>query len=255
MRCASAYIGADVIASLIASDALTQNKPFALLDIGTNNECILYNGKQLYACSSPAGPAFEGGNISCGMTARDGAIYAVNNKDGISQVKTINGSEPMGFCGSGLIDMVAYFVKNNYIAYDGSIIKALPYFGKAGLTGEDISELQLAKSAVAAGLVTLCNHAEISVEDIDTVYLTGSFGNRINVKNAEIIGLLPDGTSEKTVFIEDGAICGASMLLKDLTFIEKSNEIADSITTIELADSNFFAKSFIENLYFDTNEI
>ncbi len=255
MRCASAYIGADVIASLIASDALIKNKPFALLDIGTNNECILYDGKQLYACSSPAGPAFEGGNISCGMTAREGAIYEIHDNDGIAQIKTINDSEPIGFCGSGLIDAIAYLYKNGYISRDGSIIKGLPYFGKATLTGEDIAELQLAKSAVSAGLMTLCNHAGISTDDLDTVYLTGSFGNKINIKNAEIIGLLPKGVGKKTVFINDGAISGASLLIKDVSFIDKANEIAESITTVELADSDFFAKSFIENLYFDTSEI
>ena len=250
MRCASAYVGADVIASLITSKALDKNERFALLDIGTNNECILFDGKQLYACSSPAGPAFEGGNISCGMTARDGAIYAIHDNDGIAQIKTINDSEPIGFCGSGLIDAVAFLLKNEYISSDGIIIKDLPSFGKAKLTGEDIAELQLAKSAVASGLMTLCNHAGISVEDIDTLYLTGSFGNKINVQNAEFIGLIPKGLGEKAVFISDGAINGASMLITDDSYIEKSSEIAKSITTVELANSEYFAKSFIENLYF-----
>lgn len=250
MRCASAYIGADVIASLIASNALEKSERFALLDIGTNNECILFDGKQLYACSSPAGPAFEGGNISCGMTAREGAIYSVTDNNGSMDINTINDSVPIGFCGSGLIDAVAFLLKNGYIAYDGSIIKELPYFGKPKLSGEDIAELQLAKSAVAAGLMTLCDYAKISIDDIDTVYLTGSFGSRITVQNAEYIGLIPKGFCEKAVFICDGAINGASMLITDNSYFERSSEIAESITTVELADSEYFAKSFIENLYF-----
>ncbi len=250
MRCASAYVGADVIASLIASDALTKNKPFALLDIGTNNECILYDGKQLYACSSPAGPAFEGGNISCGMTAREGAIYAIHDNDGIAQIKTINDSEPIGFCGSGLIDVIAFLIKNGYISYDGSIVKELPYFGKAKLAGEDIAELQLAKSAVSAGLMTLCNHAGISTDNLDTVYLTGNFGNKINVNNAEYLGLIPKGLGDKATYVNNGAVEGAASLLINPSLMEKSVELAESIHTIELADSDFFSKAFIENLYF-----
>ncbi len=251
MRCASAYIGSDVIASLISSDALNKNEKFALLDIGTNNECILFDGKQLYACSSPAGPAFEGGNISCGMTAREGAIYALIDDDGAPVIKTVNDNEPIGFCGSGLIDAVAFFVKNGFVSFDGSIVKELPSFGKAKLNGEDIAQLQLAKSAVSAGLMTLCDKAGLPADDIDTIYITGSFGNKINVRNAEYIGLLPKGSAEKTFFIDNGAINGASMLITDGSYIDRSYKIAESITTVELADSEYFAKKFIENLYFE----
>lgn len=250
MPCASAYVGSDVIASLLTCGGLKHDQPFALLDIGTNNECILFDGSKLYACSSPAGPAFEGASISCGMTAHGGAICAVNDVEGRAVLKTVeDGAVPTGFCGSGLIDAVAYLLKYGYIENDGDIKKELPTFGKAKLLAADIAELQLAKSAVCAGLLTLCDKAGIKAEQLNKIYLAGSFGNKINAKNAEAIGLLPKGTAKKAVYT-GSAIDGAAMLLLDRNYIKQAEDIAKSIETVELADSGFFAKAFIENLYF-----
>ncbi len=249
MRCASSYIGADVIASLLASGALNKKETFALLDIGTNNECVLWNGDKLYACSSPAGPAFEGANISCGMTAREGAICSVGDDNGVAIITTVDSSEATGFCGSGLIDAVAFLLKNGYIGQDGCIIKALPCFGKAMLSGEDIAELQLAKSAVCAGLLTLCDRANVSVDKLDRIYLAGSFGNKLNPESAETIGMIPKGTAKKAVYA-GSAVDGAALLLLNVDNINKSENIAEKTETVELADSEYFAKAFIENLYF-----
>lgn len=249
MRCASAYIGADVVASLLASGITETEEKALLLDIGTNNECILWNGNELTACSSPAGPAFEGGNISCGMTAFGGAIYKAVDKDGKLNIYTVDKSEePKGFCGSGLIDVVAYLFENGYIAKDGSVLKDFPSFGKARLLPEDIAELQLAKSAVYAGILTLLNDSDLQPSDVQTLYLTGNFGNYINIDNAKTIGLIPKET--KSVSLGYSAIDGASMALLNKNLMKKSEELAKKVRTIELADSEFFATSFIENMYF-----
>lgn len=249
MRCTSAYIGADAVASLLASRITETKENALLLDIGTNNECILWNGNELTACSSPAGPAFEGGNISCGMTAFGGAIYKIDDKDGHAKAYTVNESEePIGFCGSGLIDAVAYYLRNGYIEKDGSVSKELSDFGKAKLTPEDIAELQLAKSAVCAGILTLLNESNLQIEDIKSLYLTGNFGNYINIDNAKIIGMIPKNINAAPLGYS--AIDGASMVLLNEDFIKKSEELAKEIKTIELADSEFFVKSFIENMYF-----
>ncbi len=243
MRCASAYIGADVVASVIASEICNDNTPSVMLDIGTNSECVLWNGEKLYACSAPAGPAFEGANISCGMAAASGAIYRIDGND----VYTLGDSDALGFCGSGLIDAVAYLLKNEYIAKDGSVIKTLPDFKGVHLTPEDIAELQLAKSAVCAGLLTLCDKTGVLPQKL---YLTGSFGNKINTENAEFIGLIPKDSAKHSVSSACGAIDGASMVLLNKDIMDQSLEIADSIETVELADSSFFEKAFIENMYF-----
>lgn len=247
MPCADAYIGGDVIASVIASGMLESNIPTALLDIGTNNECVLFDGENLFACSSPAGPAFEGGNISCGVSAIEGAIYKVVDKNGLPEVHIIgNTDKAKGFCGSGLIDAIAFLLKNGYIAIDGSIIREFPDFCGVSLTAEDVAELQLAKSAVCAGLLTLCEAAGVFPKRI---FLSGSFGHHIDFENAEMIGLLPKGYAE-ICEISNSAIDGASDLLLDKKYIKSAEEIADKIKVIELADSEFFAKSFVENMYF-----
>ncbi len=248
MRCASAYIGSDVIAALLASGITESETQAALLDIGTNSECILWDGKKVFACSSPAGPAFEGANISCGIAASQGAICNVEDKDGQPEIHTVDGKEkPRGFCGSGLIDAIAFLLKNGYIAKDGSVTKELPDFGGIKLTAQDIAELQLAKSAVCAGFLTLCEVAGIFPKRL---YLTGSFGNKLNPDNAEFIGLIPKGTAKNCRTSICGAIDGASMVLLNGDVLRRSEELAEMVESIELADSEFFEKTFIENMYF-----
>lgn len=252
MRCADSYIGADVIASVLASRITESDSPAVLLDIGTNNECVLWDGKRLYACSSPAGPAFEGASISCGITARGGAIYKVEDDNGTPIPHTIDASlKPEGFCGSGLIDAVSFLLENGYIARDGSIKKPVPSFDGIVLTAEDISKLQLAKSAVCAGLLTLLEEAELPIDKVEKIYITGSFGNNIDPISAERIGMIPKGCGSKVTADSGFAIDGATMLLLDKKYIAESEIIARDIKVIELADSEFFAKAFIENLFFD----
>lgn len=251
MPCVSSYIGADVVASLLSNNVLENQSPFALLDIGTNNECVLWDGNKFYACSSPAGPAFEGANISVGVSAQKGAIYRIENKNGSPIIYTIGNIEkPIGFCGSGLIDAVAYLYENEYISFDGSINKSLPNFGGLQLSGEDIAELQMAKAAVCAGLLTLCKKANINVNKLERIYLTGSFGSKINPNNLEKIGMLPKGTAKIAISSPFGASEGADMLLLDKSYISKASQLAKNIETVELANDDYFAKAFIENLYF-----
>ena len=251
MKCVSAYIGSDAVASLLSSQMYRSNSPSALCDIGTNNECILWNGKQLFACSSPAGPAFEGANISCGMTATNGAIRKIDNENGKPIITAIgSSSEPIGFCGSGLIDAVAFLLANGYIGFDGSINKSLPKFGAAQLKPEDVAELQLAKSAVYSGLKTLLETASVSSDSLEALYLAGSFGQRINPENAELIGMIPKNCA-KMVMLDCSAIDGITMSLLNDNYLNESVGLADSINAIELADNEIFADSFIKNMYFN----
>ena len=164
MRCASAYIGGDVVASVLAS-RITESRAAAVLsDIGTNNETVLYNGTELFACSSAAGPAFEGARISRGMPASDGAITKVKiGGDGTVLCETVGNAKPRGFCGSGLISAVDELYKNGYISHAGDILATLPEFGGVAITPSDIAELQLAKSAVYSGITSLAHKAGIGL--------------------------------------------------------------------------------------------
>ncbi len=251
MRCASAYIGGDAVASLIATGLDKSERNGMILDIGTNNECILKYGDRLLACSSPAGPAFEGGNISCGICARGNAIKQVIDGDGEPIVVTVEpNAEPKGFCGSGLIDAVAYLRRNGYIAEDGSVIQGLPSFGGVRLTAEDIASLQLAKSAVCAGILTLCDYTDMCTEELAHMEMVGSFGNHIDPMNAGYIGLIPRSLGRIARPSLVGAIDGATMLLFDDEAKKRSEELAGQIETVELADSEFFQNAFIDGLYF-----
>lgn len=250
MKCVSAYIGSDAVASLLSSGMYMLSSLGALCDIGTNNECILWDGKNIYACSSPAGPAFEGAGISCGMTATNGAIFKVENDNGKPRCYTFgNAAEPIGFCGSGLIDAVAFLLTNGYIGFDGSVKKPLPRFGSARLEADDIAELQLAKSAVYAGLELLLSNAGITADSLDRLYLAGSFGQKIDPKNAELIGMIPKNCGDR-VSLDCSAIDGASMALLNEGFFNEANGLADSVQAIEAGGNSVFADIFIKNMYF-----
>lgn len=251
MSCADAYIGGDAIASVMQSGMLDCGEPAILLDVGTNNECFLWDGKRLYGCSTPAGPAFEGASISCGMPARGGAIYKIDEIDGEISITTVDeNAEPSGFCASGLIDAIAYLLKHKYVALDGSVVKTLPSFGGVTPIPEDIAELQLAKSAVCAGILTLIEHAGLTPESIKRLYVTGSFGRGLNTRSAELIGLLPKGFSSLPYYAVEGAIGGASMALLNKRYLYESESIAGMTELVELADSDYFAAQFIDNMYF-----
>ncbi len=251
MPCANAYIGGDAIASVLDSGMTERDEVSLLIDVGTNNECFLWDGKQLFACSTPAGPAFEGASISCGMPARNGAIYQIGADKSIS---VLGNERATGICGSAMIDALAYLLQNKFISSDGSVIEDLPDFDSIKLNPEDISQLQLAKSAICSGILTLLEQANIKAEMVKKLYVTGSFGRHLNLKNAESIGLLPKGLTNANLLNIGGAINGASIVLLDKKQIKAVERIAKETKVIELADSEYFAKCFIENLYFKNYE-
>lgn len=251
MPCADAYIGGDAIASVLDSGMTERDEVALLIDVGTNNECFLWDGKQLFACSTPAGPAFEGASISCGMPAKNGAIYRIGEDKSVS---VLGNENPKGICGSAMVDALAYLLQNKFISSDGGVIKDLPDFDNIKLLDEDIAQLQLAKSAICSGILSLLQHAKFKAESVKKLYITGSFGRHLNIKNAESIGLLPKGLRNAALINIGGAISGASFVLLDKRQIKAAKEIAEKTKLIELADSEYFAKCFIENLYFKNYE-
>ena len=250
MRCASAYIGGDAVASLLASGITDKLRTAVLSDIGTNNETILFDGISLYACSSAAGPAFEGAHISCGMPAVSGAITKVKiDGNGVKEIKTIDNAIPRGFCGSGLISALDELYYNGYLSPSGDVLTALPDFKGIELLPEDIAQLQLAKSAVLSGITTLEREAGLDNDLISVFVPAGSFGSNADMKAAERISMIPPAFADKAVR-PVSAIEGAGMLLLNAGQIKKSEKLAESIKTVELANNTFFADEFISNMYF-----
>lgn len=265
------FVGADTIAALLNLE--TVNSCYLMVDIGTNGEIILHKDGQMWATSAAAGPAFEGGHISCGVRAGAGSIDKVYlNEDERLEFHVIGDQPVRGICGSAVIDLVACFLKANYIDNNGIIdpnacklkvlnndldVQLVIYDqddiipGKPVIfTQEDIRQVQLAKSAVRTAIELLMETAEVSYSELDNIFLAGAFGNYINPANALTIGLLPPTDVNKIKNIGNAAGNGAILALLSSAKREKASQIAKNITYIELANHPDFQKYFLENLNF-----
>ncbi len=246
--CISAFVGADTTCAILASELLKEETAL-LVDIGTNGELAIWHNGNLKVCSTAAGPAFEGIGIKMGMRGAVGAIDKVQLVDGKLFAHVIGNGEAKGICGSGLIDAVACLIENEsldesgYLDDEKVLIKDSVY-----LYPEDIRMLQLAKSAICAGILTLIETAEINVSSISTLYVAGGFGNYLNIKNATAIGLIPKKLSEKAKVIGNGALSGASLLLLNKELRKKAKDIAQNATVVELAANPIFSEKYMMSM-------
>ncbi len=248
--CISGYIGGDITCAVIASDIM-KDRISLLIDIGTNGEMVLWNNGELICCSTPAGPVFEGAEISMGMVSKRGAIDKVYLDDGVVGYSTIEDSKPIGVCGTGLIDAVACIL-------DLELLDEWGYLGrdfeigdsKVFISARDIRQVQLAKSAIFSGIQTLLFEASLTYDDIDKLYIAGGFGSFINKCNAVRIGVLPCELLDKIKIIGNAAGIGASMILQSEDILKLSVEIPKMSKVIELSNNKFFMDKFIENMNF-----
>lgn len=213
------HVGADAAACLLATGLAEGAELCALLDIGTNTEVFLGNRERLLAASCPAGPAFEGGGVSCGMPALDGAIERVRLcDDGSMEVRTIGDAAPVGICGSGLVDLLGELLRTGHMNEQGRFDEdGAPWFldsaERVSVTEADVNELAQAKGANAAGLRVLVDAYAIDFDRIDRLYLAGGFARHIDVEAACRIGLIPDLPRERIVQVGNAALLGASIAL------------------------------------------
>ena len=246
--CISAYIGADVVAAILSSNMLNEEYPSMLVDIGTNGEIALFDGEKLHCASTSAGPALEGASISMGMTALKGAICKVD-KDG--NFETIEKEKPTGICASGLIDAVAYMLDTGVLKEDGYLDKPFEIpESNVFITPKDIREVQLAKSAICAGIETLLSVNKIDVSKLKTLYIAGALGNNADIENCKRIGLIPKIDSKKIKLLGNAALCGAVMILKNENLKEKTEEIVSKAQICELSLSDEFTSNYINNMSF-----
>ena len=246
----SAYVGADILVGLTAIK--TSFQKYLFIDIGTNGEMALVNGQKVLTCATAAGPAFEGANLFCGTGAINGAIAEFTD---ISKYKTIGNANPVGICGSGIVDILAYLISNELVDETG-LLKEDPYVihqsNQIQVTQQDIREIQLAKSAVMAGIRLLLKHAGINYDELDALFLAGGFGNYINIESAIQIGLLPKEMRDKIYPIGNSAGIGALQYLKSAGFEQKVNETLQNTSYIELSNEEDFPVEFAMNMNFDT---
>lgn len=248
LPCVSSYVGADIVAGLTTLPPPEKGKVDLFIDLGTNAEIALIDEKTTYVTSASAGPCFEGGNISCGMPATDGAIKSFSLEDGKSTFSYF-GLRPTGLCGSGLIDVVGQLVKNGIIDETGYLKAEKGYLIAQNviLTQNDVRAYQTAKSAVKSGIDVLLLYANKSYADVGTVYLSGGFSRAIDVKNVILSGLLPGVFSDKCVPLGNSALSGAAICS---VHPEKAEKIVSSARYVDLGGLPLFSELFIKNLDF-----
>ena len=249
--CIAAFIGADTVTATLASDLLQNPNTSLLCDIGTNGEMVLWHEGTLYACSTAAGPAFEGAGISMGMGGRSGAIDRVQVASGRLHAHVIGEVSPIGLCGSGLVDAVAALLdtealdETGYLEDDPAEIAS-----PVTVSQEDIRAVQLAKSAIHAGMRTLTYAAGLSMDQVNTLYIAGGFGSYLDVRNAGKIGLLPLELTDRVTVLGNAALTGAAMLLLCDRLRPTCADFARQAKLVELATNPVFMNEYVERMMF-----
>ena len=249
-HCASAFVGADTVTALLASDIFKSKKTQLLVDIGTNGEMALWHREKLYLCSTAAGPAFEGVGISMGMPCKSGAIDRVEIVRDKLSAHVVDDITPRGICGSGIIDALSCLLKMGIIDETGYMEKPTTLLPPVVIESDDVRAVQLSKSAICSGILTLLKHANISCESVEKVYLAGGFGSCIDIKNACFIGLLPLEFKSKIKTIGNAALSGASMMLLNEDYRKSAADFIKNSSVIELQSDAFFIDSYINNMMF-----
>ena len=257
----SGHVGADAAACMLAIDLANEERLVAVMDIGTNTELILGNKHKIFAASCPAGPAFEGGAISCGMPGLPGAIEKIEiNQDGSTRVQIIGPGPAEGICGSGLVDLLSELLRTNNInalgRFEDGDRFTIPMEGDQPIyfTESDINELAQAKGANAAGLQVVFDQYGIRFEDLGVFYLAGGFGRYLNIDSAKRIGLIPNIDETKIVQVGNASIEGASIALLSKTKRAELEALVKRVTHCRLETHPCFFNYFVEGCQFNPIE-
>ena len=270
------FVGADTAAVLLTLPENGQRR--LMVDLGTNGEIAVGLNGAFQVASTACGPALEGGCIECGMRAAPGAIRHVTVDANGVQLQTIGGSEPVGLCGSGIIDAVAELLRWAVIDPSGRMLSRAEYAGSHAdsplsdrleyaaehdpcfvlsrgehtvcLTQKDVRQIQLAKSAVCSGCIALLADNGLTPQDVDALYLSGAFGSYMDIDNALAIGLLPPVPRERIVSVGNGAGQGVQMCLLDREQLSRSAALPSLTVHRELASDRQFAEEYMANMSF-----
>lgn len=250
----SGYVGADTMGCVLAARMYEAEETTLMVDIGTNGEMVLSHRNRMAACSTAAGPALEGANITFGMRGSTGAIDHVWTENGESRYSVIGNCEPVGICGSGIIDAVASLMERKLVNRRGRIQTAEELDGqriirlteKIYLTQEDIRQVQMAKGAIAAGIHLMCTYLDITPAQVQKVILAGAFGSFLNPDSACRIGLLPAELSGRITAAGNLAGVGAKMTAMNQAQFALTTELVRRLEFIELAEMPTFQKTFAE---------
>lgn len=255
----STYVGGDIIAGLLTCKFDRQEKVSMLIDLGTNGEMAIGNKDRILVTSTAAGPAFEGGNIICGTGSIPGAISHAVYKDNGFEIETIGNKEAIGICGTGVIDITYELLKHNLIDetgllddefFEGGILLAKTEEKEIRFYQKDVREIQLAKSAVRAGIETLLVDYGVSYDELDAIYIAGGFGYKIDIDKAVGIGLLPGACKEKMKAIGNSSLKGSILYLKEKDAKARMEKIVETAEEVQLASSRKFNDFYMHYMYF-----
>jgi len=269
-----AYVGSDIVAGVLATNIARDEKLRVFVDVGTNGEIVIGNAQRTLATAAPAGPAFEGSQIKCGMRATDGAIEGVQLSDKV-ELQVIGGDvRPVGLCGSGLVDAVAQMLLTGILDHSGRMksredvphhpladrlievegVRAFLLAEGVYLTQRDVRELQFAKGSIATGIQVLMDILSVTTADLDEIFLGGSFGSYLNPESAKIIGLVPPVEVDKIIAVGNSAGEGAKIALLSYRERQVAFELPSRLEYIELSGRTDFNDTFVEVLAFPVLE-
>ena len=249
------HVGADVAADLLAVGMDQTDDVVMLVDVGTNTEVVIGNRHRMMAASCPAGPAFEGGQITFGMPSYDGAVESVEITDGRANCRTIGGVEPRGICGSGLVDLLAQLRSGGQMNHLGAFLDGGNEFFFApeqgmSLTRADISALAQAKSANYSGQYIVLRNYGAPLEEISRLYLAGAFANHINVDNAMQIGFIADFPPSKITKMGNASLEGATLMLISGKMRQTAEDLVRRVEHVEWESTPDFFDIFVEGCMF-----
>ncbi|QIB69994.1 DUF4445 domain-containing protein [Aminipila butyrica] len=274
------HVGSDITAGILTTSLLDWQQGHLFLDIGTNGEIVLAGKGRAAACSTAAGPAFEGSSIRQGMRAALGAIEQVEIEEEQVRIQTIGGGEPLGICGSGIIDAVGELIRTGLLDKSGRLLSKeklrqkgisepllehvreegrssqfVLYFSPDGfrdvvLTQKDLREVQLVKAAISAGMTILMKELGLELRELERITIAGAFGSYIRRESAVNMGLLPNVEEDKFFFAGNTAGIGAAMILLSADCQKAAEALARQIQHVELAARSDFQEYYMAAMGF-----
>lgn len=250
------FIGSDLLADLIATGIVEQQQATLLADFGTNTEIALWDGNRLWATSVPGGPAFEGVGLRNGLTAETGAICRVSKPADRWELQTIGSAKPRGFCASGFIDAVALLLAENRLKPSGRFAEPPASGGyrlqlenpHTAIFASDIDIFQRAKASTAAAMAQLLAFAGLTVNDLDTLWICGSFGQHLQLDSAVRVGLLPAIDPGRVRLLANASLAGCEALLLSPTGDSLLADIVGKSRVVNLGGNFEYENRFIDNL-------
>ena len=264
------YVGGDITAGTLTSRIWDKDEFSLFIDLGTNGEIVFGNRDFMMSCACSAGPAFEGGDISCGMRATDGAVEAVSiDRETLEPVLSIvgkPGQKPVGICGSGIIDVIAELYRTSAISAKGHFVREnrrilrdehgmgryVLAFGSESDTGREIAITEVdiecfirAKGAIFSAIHIMLSSLDMDVSVLEHIYVAGGIGSGINMDNAVRIGMFPDVDRELFTYIGNSSLAGAYALTLSTAAEEKVQQLASNMTYLELSTEPRYMEEFV----------